>query len=257
MRDVLAVRAYAELNDFLPAEHRGRAVTRPVRSHQTVKDVIEAMGIPHTEIEVVLVDGVSVDFAHRPRVGARVAVYPVFEAFDVSGLIRVRPAPLREPRFVVDVNVGRLAKVLRLLGFDVSYEPEVDDPALAQISRDENRILLTRDRGLLARRAVTHGLYVRGERAHEQAVEVIRRLDLADRIQPFTRCLRCNGTLEPVDKREIVDRLEPLTRQHYDEFRRCRDCQRVYWRGSHQQRLAAQVDAIRAELPNADRPDSR
>lgn len=255
MRDVLAVRAYAELNDFLPAEHRGRAVTRPVRPHQTVKDVIEAMGIPHTEVEVVLVDGVSVDFAHRPRARARVAVYPVFESFDVSGLVRVRPAPLREPRFVVDVNVGRLARVLRLLGFDVCYEPDTDDPELARISRDQSRILLTRDRGLLARRAVTRGLYVRAAQPQAQAVEVIRRLDLADRIAPFTRCMRCNGPLDHVAKSAVIDELAPLTRQHYDEFRRCRDCRRVYWRGSHQRRLAAQVDAIRAALPSVDRPD--
>jgi uncharacterized protein len=242
------VRAYAELNDFLPALQRGQAVTRPIRPHQTVKDVIEAMGIPHTEIEVVLVDGESVDFAHRPPAGARVAVYPVFEAFDVSELVRVRPAPLREPRFVVDVNVGRLARLLRLLGFDAAYSPEIDDPELARISGAEHRILLTRDRGLLARRAVTHGLYVHAELPQQQVVEVLRRLDLAHRIAPFTRCLRCNGRLDDVAKADVEDRLAPLTRMHYDEFRRCRECGRVYWRGSHQQRLAAQVAQIRADV---------
>jgi uncharacterized protein with PIN domain len=248
MGDFVAVRAYAELNDFLPAADRARAVSRPVRPHQTVKDVIEAMGIPHTEIEVVLVDGVSVDFAHRPPAGARVAVYPVFEAFDVAGLVRVRPAPLREPRFVVDVNVGRLARLLRLLGFDVHYDPGADDAELARISHDENRILLTRDRGLLARRTVTHGLYVRAEKGPEQVIEVLGRLDLADRVAPFTRCLRCNGQLDDVSKAEVQEALAPLTRRYYDEFRRCRDCRRVYWRGSHQQRLAAQVREIRAAL---------
>lgn len=110
------VRAYAELNDFLAPGSRGMTLPRPFRPHQTVKDVLEAMGIPHTEIDLILVGGQPVDFAYRPSVRDRVAAYPVFAALDVGPVARLRSPPLRHPRFVVDVNLGRIARLLRLLG---------------------------------------------------------------------------------------------------------------------------------------------
>src|ERR1700756_713374 len=184
------VRAYAELNDFLEPERRGVTVRRPFRTHQTVKDVLEAMGIPHTEIDLILWNGNAVDFAHRPTDGDRIAVYPVFEALDIGPTARLRPVPLRDPRFAVDVNLGRLARLLRVLGFDVWWSSDADDATLAGISLGERRILLTRDRGLLKRRAITHGLFVRSQQPEEQTLEVIRRLDLTQRLAPFTRCLQ-------------------------------------------------------------------
>lgn len=242
------VRAYAELNDFVAPESRGVAVRRPFRSHQTVKDVVEAMGIPHTEIDLIVVDGEPVDFANRPRPGARIAVYPLFEALDIEPITRLRPVPLREPRFVVDVNLGRLARLLRLLGFDVIWTSDMDDAELARIGSAHQRILLTRDRGLLERREITHGLFVHADRPLEQIVEVVRRLDLGARFAPFTRCLRCNGRLVAVSKEEVLDQLEPLTRRFYDEFSRCTDCGRIYWAGSHHRNLVALVREIDAEL---------
>ena len=242
------VRVYAELNDFLPPEHRGRTVRRPFRSHQTVKDVIEAAGIPHTEVDLVVVAGQPVGFAHRPADGDRIAVYPVFETLDIGPVARLRPAPLRDPRFVVDVHLGRLARLLRLLGFDATWTNDLDDDRLAAIGRTEHRIVLTRDRGLLKRREVTHGLFVRGDRPFDQVVDVLRRLDLGARFAPFTRCLRCGGPLAAVAKAEVWDRLEPLTRAHYDDFERCTACGQVYWRGSHHGALAELVSRIRAAL---------
>src|ERR1700758_4092333 len=187
------VRAYAELNEFLGPGSRGATVRRPFRSHQTVKDVLEAMGIPHTEIDLILVNGNAVDFAHRPTDGDRIAVYPVFEALDIGPTARLRPVPLRDPRFVVDVNLGRLARLLRVLGFDVCWSRDADDATLADVSQREQRILLTRDRGLLKRKAITHGLFVHSQHPEEQTLEVIRRLDLRQRLAPFTRCVRGNG----------------------------------------------------------------
>jgi len=242
------VRAYAELNDFLPAESRGLTVRRPFRGHQTVKDVLEAMGIPHTEVDLILVNGASRGFGYRPSVGDRIAAYPMFEALDVAPITRLRPAPLRDPRFVVDVNLGRLARLLRVLGFDVWWSSGADDATLADVSRGERRILLTRDRGLLKRRTITHGLFVHSQDPEEQAVEVIRRLDLAHRLAPFTRCLRCNGTLATVGKDEVIDQLEPMTRQFYGEFSRCTGCGRIYWAGSHHARLVALVERLRRQL---------
>ena len=242
------VRAYAELNDFLPPESRGITVRRPFRSHQTVKDVLEAMGIPHTEVDLILVNGTPQGFSHRPSVGDRIAAYPMFEALDIGSTARLRPVPLRDPRFVVDVNLGRLARLLRVLGFDVWWSSDADDATLAEVSLGEQRILLTRDRGLLKRRAITHGLFVHSQNPEEQVLEVIRRLDLRQRLAPLTRCLHCNGKLAAVPKDEVTDQLEPLTRQYYEEFSRCVECGRIYWAGSHLARLIGLVERLRQQL---------
>lgn len=248
MTGYVNVRAYAELNDFLSPESRGLTVRRPFRSHQTVKDVLEAMGIPHTEIDLILVNGNAVEFAHRPTAGDRIAVYPVFEALDIAPTSRLRSVPLRDPRFVIDVNLGRLARLLRVLGFDVWWSSGADDQTLADISLGQQRILLTRDRALLKRRAVTHGLFVRSDDPEEQTLEVIRRLDLRQRLAPFTRCVRCNGMLVRVAKDEVIDHLEPLTRRYYDDFSRCAECGRIYWPGSHHARLVSLVEGLRNRL---------
>jgi uncharacterized protein len=242
------VRAYAELNDFLAPGSRGVTVRRPFRSHQTVKDVLEAMGIPHTEIDLILVNGDPEGFSHRPTTGDRIAAYPMFEAFDIGSTARLRPTPLRHPRFVVDVNLGRLARLLRVFGFDVWWSSDADDQSLADISLERQRILLTRDRGLLKRRAITRGLFVHSLEPEEQALEVIRRLDLRQLLAPLTRCVRCNGMLAAVSKDEVIDQLEPLTRRYYDEFSRCADCGRIYWAGSHYARLLSLVDRLRDQL---------
>src|SRR5258705_3509618 len=212
MAGYVNVRAYAELNDFVGSESRGVTVRRPFRPHQTVKDVLEAMGIPHTEVDLILVNGNAEDSAHRPTAGDSIAVSPVFEALDIGSTARLRPMPLRDPRFVIDVNLGRLARMLRLLGSDVWWSSDADDQTLADVSLGQQRILLTRDRALLKRRAITHGLFVHSHLAEEQTLEVIRRLDLRQRLAPFTRCVRCNGRLVAVSKEEVIDHLKPLTR---------------------------------------------
>jgi uncharacterized protein len=244
----VTVRAYAELNDFLAPESRGATLRRPFRTHQTVKDVLEAMGIPHTEVDLILVNGDAKNFGHRPASGDRIAAYPVFEAFDIGTTARLRPMPLRNPRFVVDVNLGRLARLLRLLGFDVWWSSDADDQTLVDISLAEQRILLTRDRPLLKRRALTHGLFVRSDDAEQQTLEVVRRLHLRQLMAPFTRCVRCNGTLTAVSKNEVIDHLQPLTRRYYDDFSRCTECAQIYWRGSHHERLVRVVNKLCDQL---------
>jgi uncharacterized protein with PIN domain len=248
MAGFVNVRAYAELNDFLGSESRGLTTRRPCRSHQTVKDVLEAMGIPHTEVDLILVNGNPVGFEHRPATGDRIAAYPMFEALDIGSTGQLRPVPLRDPRFVIDVNLGRLARWLRVLGFDVWWSSDADDQLLADISLDQQRILLTRDRGLLKRRAITHGLFVHSEQPKQQTLEVMRRLDLRRRVAPLTRCVRCNGRLDTVAKEEVMDRLEPLTRRYYDEFSRCADCGQIYWPGTHFARLTSLIDELLDQL---------
>jgi uncharacterized protein with PIN domain len=172
----------------------------------------------------------------------------MFEAFDIGPTTKLRPTPLRDPRFVVDVNLGRLARLLRVLGFDVWWSSNADDQSLAEISLEQQRILLTRDRGLLKRRAISHGLFVHSQQPEQQTLEVIRRLDLSERLKPLTRCVRCNGRLASVSKDEVIDDLEPLTRRYYDEFSRCADCGRIYWAGSHYARLLGLVERLRGQL---------
>ncbi len=239
-------RFYSELNDFLPPQRRQAAFAHPFTGRVAVKDMIEALGVPHTEVDLILADGISVDFNYLVPDGARISVFPVFESFDVAPLVRLRPRPLRDLRFVLDGHLGRLAADLRLLGFDALYDNQWTDEALARLAADDERVLLTRDRGLLKRAAVTRGYYVRAALPREQIVEVLRRFDLRGQARPFSRCLRCNGRLEPVDKAAILDRLPPGTREHMQAFQRCTACDRVYWAGAHYAALQRRVAELLA-----------
>ena len=230
-------RFYAELNDFLPPERRYSQFPHAFPDAATVKDRVEALGVPHTEIDLILVNGEPVDFAYRVRENDHISVYPVFESFDIAGLARLRPEPLREPRFVLDVHLGRLAAYLRLLGFDTHYRNCLADEQLAAISRDQHRILLTRDVGLLKRSAVTHGYFVRETDARRQAEEIVNRFDLVRLLRPFSRCMQCNGVLVPVAKESVSALLPPRTAELYDEFQQCPVCARVYWKGGHYRRM--------------------
>ena len=243
----VAVRFYAELNDFLPPGRRQVAFAHDFEGRPAVKDLIEALGVPHTEVDLILVDGASTDFAHPVRDGERISVYPVFESIDITPLVRVRPAPLRETRFVLDAHLGKLAAYLRMVGFDTLYATDYDDATLARLSGDEGRILLTRDRGLLKRSAVTHGYYVRETDPERQLPEVLRRFDLFGALTPFRRCLRCNGLLAPVGKEEIAAQLPPKTRHYYDEFHSCEGCGRIYWPGSHYRRMERFIARLRQD----------
>jgi uncharacterized protein len=227
-------------------------VERPRIPGQTVKDLIEAMGVPHTEVDLLLVDGRSVDFGYRLKEDDRVSVYPVFEAFDISVVSRVRPRPLRQTRFVADVHLGRLARYLRLLGFDTVYRNDWSDAALVECAVGEHRIVLTRDRGLLKRRAVDHGYLIRGTDPRAQLDDVIERFDLHGSLQPFTRCPACNGVVRRVSKADIAGRLPPRTARYYEEFWRCPDCGRVYWKGGHYRSLRALVERENRRSPGAD-----
>ncbi|MEW6425230.1 MAG: Mut7-C RNAse domain-containing protein [Bacillota bacterium] len=239
-----SVRFYAELNDFLPAERRQVAFTCSFSGQPTIKDLVESLGVPHTEVDLILQNGESVDFYRRVQNGDRISVYPVFETIDLAPVLRVRPAPLRKIRFVLDVHLGRLATYLRMAGFDALYNNEFRDDELVRISVSERRILLTRDRGLLKRSEVTHGYYVRATDPPAQLAEVLRRFDLFRAIQPFRRCLRCNETLEPVPKDEAADRLPPKVRESCAEFFRCRHCGRIYWKGTHYKHMKSFLDQI-------------
>lgn len=226
-------RFFEELNDFLPPARRKVAFEHEFDRRASVKDMIEALGVPHPEVELIRVNGESVGFDYIVGHGDRILVYPVFESFDVSEHVRVRPEALRVPRFVLDTQLGTLARYLRLGGFDTRYRNDYSDAEVARTSAEEGRVLLTRDRGVLKRRIVPRGYFVRSDRPREQLSEVLSRFQLRGAAEPLTRCSRCNGILRDVDKAAIVHRLEPLTRRYYDTFRMCADCEALYWRGSH------------------------
>jgi uncharacterized protein with PIN domain len=230
-------RFYEELNDFLPDESRKRAIAYEFAVAPSVKDAIEALGVPHVEVDLIVVNGRSVDFTHRLCDGDRIAVYPVFESLDISPIVRLRPEPLRRPTFVADVHLRRLARLLRLLGFDVLHSNELDDAEIVTLARNEGRAILTRDRQLLKHGAVTHGYWVRSTDPIEQAREVLRCFDLREQIRPFTRCLVCNGILSRVEKETVFDRIPPKTAAWLDEYYECESCRKLYWRGTHADRL--------------------
>ena len=242
-------RFYEELNDFLPPALRKRAFAYAFHGTPAVKDAIEAIGVPHTEVDVVLVDGESVDFGRRLTGGERVAVYPVFERFDVTPVTRLRARPLRLTRFVLDVHLGRLARYLRLLGLDALYRNDYDDHTLIELSLDERRIILTRDKSLLKHGAVTHGYWLRQTEPLLQLREILHTFDLQESCRPFTRCMACNGALQKVDKTTVLQSLPPRVREVFDDFVQCLACGRVYWRGSHYERMLQLVRSTGARCP--------
>jgi len=238
-------RFYEELNDYLPPAQRKCTITREITGTPSVKDVIESLGVPHTEIDLILVDGLSVRFDRRLRGGERVAVYPEFERFDITPIHRLRPRPLRRPRFVADVHLGTLARYLRLLGFDTRYGNDLDDATLAELTSRERRILLTRDVGLLKRKVVVRGQWLRSRDPERQVEELVEALDLKRAFRPFTRCMTCNGLISVVARKGLEGLVPPRVYRRFRAFKQCRDCRRVYWRGTHYMRLQRLVAQVR------------
>lgn len=243
------VRFYAELNDFLPPPCRQQDLTIAFDVAPSVKDAIESFGVPHTEVDLVLIDGEPVGWADRVRDRSRLAVYPVFEAFDIGPVARLRPAPLRDPRFLCDTHLGRLARLLRLLGFDTLYGHDWPDERLADTSAAERRILLTRDVGLLKRSVVTHGYRVRSTAPMVQAAEVVARFHLVGLARPFTRCLACNGPLVVVPATTVAGRVPERIARRYPSVTACSACGRAYWPGSHYRRLTERVAELVGSAP--------
>ncbi len=227
-------RLYGALEDFLPARRRGQVITLTFRGPQSLKHLLESLDVPHPEVGRVTANGAPVSLSYLVQAEDYIEAYPAPPGRPAEG----------EVRFVLDGHLGRLAAYLRLLGYDTWYQPQADDATLARVAAEEGRVLLTRDRGLLKRKTVRWGYWVRHQDPLAQLREVVARFDLRRDARPFTRCLACNGLLEPVPKAVVLDQLEPLTRRYFHEFHRCTQCGRVYWKGSHYQRLRAIVDEI-------------
>jgi len=239
-------RFYEELNDFLAPDRRRREFSTPCARAATTKHMIEALGVPHTEVELILVNGESVGFDCQLREGDRIAVYPRFESFDITPLLRVRERPLRSIRFIADAHLGGLARLLRMAGFDTLYRNDFHDREIAAKSIEEERVLLTRDRELLKLRGITHGCYLHALKPELQFREIIGRLELSTSFRPFTLCLECNAPLREIPKAEVLDRLPPSVRASHERFTTCDRCGRIYWKGSHWQRMQSLLGNLRS-----------
>lgn len=238
----IQVRCYGELNDFLPAPRRQRAFSHTFSVRGSVKDALESLGIPHPEIDLILVNGEPVGFGRILAHGDRVAAFPLFRRLDVTGTSPVHVPASQVPRFALDGHLGRLARYLRLLGFDAAHQVQADDEPLAARAAAEDRILLTRDLDLLKRRVVRRGYRVRSTDPRRQLAEVVRHFDLAGRFAPFTRCLACGDTLLAAAPAEVASQLPPGVVGRYPAYQRCPGCGRIYWPGSHHRRLRALVE---------------
>jgi uncharacterized protein with PIN domain len=239
-------RFYEELNDFLAPARRRREFVAACAQAATTKHMIEALGVPHTEVELILVNGESVGFDRPIADGDRIAVYPKFEALDVAPLLRVRDRPLREPRFVADAHLGGLARLLRMAGFDTLYDNGFRDDEIVALAAAEGRIVLTRDRELLKRRELSHGCFVRALRPAGQLREMFVRLDLAGSARPFRLCLICNAPLHAIDATAVRDRVPPDVARRHQRFSACDVCGGIFWEGSHWRRMRALLDELPA-----------
>jgi uncharacterized protein with PIN domain len=237
-------RFYEELNDFLPIEKRKRDFLVSFRQKSTVKDVLASLGVPRTEVDLILVNGESADFSCSLEGGERISVYPVFESFDIRTRRNLGPKPLRHLRFVADIHLGRLARYLRLFGFDTLYDNDSDPESLVEASVRQGRVLLTRSTRLLNNNAITRGILVREIDPRMQLKATFQRLDLYAEVRPFSRCLCCNGVVEPISKNEVAHRLPSRVRASYQVFSLCSSCHRVYWKGIHFKRMGRFVEDV-------------
>lgn len=237
-------RFYEELNDFLPSGKRKVSFAYDFTGRPSVKDAIEALGVPHVEVDLVIVNGESVDFDYHIENGDRISVYPVFETLDISPVTRLRPEPLRETKFILDAHLGRLAKYLRMCGFDTLFDNNYSDPEIIDIAVKEKRIILTRDREMLKNNRITHACWIRSETYYDQLREVLLHFDLCGQLCLCERCSVCNTMLKDVVKEEVEERLEPGTKRNFDRFKICPGCNRIYWEGSHYKRMKDLINHI-------------
>ena len=240
----IGIHFYCTLNDFIVPALADTGIIHNFDRKASIKDMIESFNVPHTEVEHILVNGAAVDFNYIVRDGDRIEVFPICENFSIMPFVQLRPTLSPPLQFVIDSNLGKLARYLRLLGFDCLYRNDYNDDMVAKIASEQQRIVLTRDRALLYRKIVTHGYFVRADKPKIQTREVLKRFALYPLIKPLTRCIHCNGKLAETQKSRVESRLETLTKQYYDKFLICLECDRIYWQGSHSVRIEQLIDEL-------------
>lgn len=245
MNKKVTLRFYEELNDFLPEKRRKKRFEHKFIDLTSVKDMIESFGVPHTEVDLILVNDRSVGFDYIINNKDDISVYPLFESFDISNVQHLRPGPLREPKFVADVHLGRLARYLRMMGFDVLYKNNFTDDEIVRLSLRDKRAILTKDRGILKRNEVTHGYWIRSTKIKQQVMEVVTRFDLQNEIKYFSRCIECNELLKTISKDKIINELPVKIAKSHSEFFKCSSCNKLFWKGTHYQNMLSFIQSIK------------
>jgi uncharacterized protein with PIN domain len=231
---------------FLSPKNRNRSIDYPGDRNASIKDIIESLGVPHTEIGRISLplQNRDVDFTFIPKNRDVIKVYPVDVPFDVTTPSLLRPEPLSRVSFFVDLNVGKLALLLRILGIDTESCPDIDDKEIALKVEKEKRILLSKDIGLLKRKNIIFGKHVRAIFPDDQLKEVLDHFGLKGPFDLFSLCLLCNRKTLKVNKEDIIDRLEPLTIKYFNHFKICPRCERIYWQGSHHEEMQKRLSRI-------------
>lgn len=237
-------RFFGTLPDLLRHKYRQIPILYSFKGHPGVKDAIETMGVPHSEVDALLANGHSVGFGYQLQHDDLIDVYPLYTTVPIHPYISLSAVTPNPVGFVLDVHLGKLARRLRLLGFDCLYRNDFADSEIVRISLDEERIILTRDLGILKHRQVCYGYLIRSGQVEVQVQEVLARYQLFDQIKPWRRCLNCNGLLRGVDRASILHRLEPKTILYYEDFHQCSACDHIYWQGSHFEKMSCWVNAL-------------
>ena len=240
----MTIRFYEELNDFLTQEKRKKRFIHKFIDRTSVKDFIESLGVPHTEVDMILVNGKSVSFDYLINDKDDISVYPVFESFNIADVQHLRAQPLREPKFICDIHLGKLAKKLRMLGIDTLYFNVISNLEIVNISSNERRAILTRNFELLKIKAVTHGYYIRNSDPIKQTGEVIKRFHLEKTLQHFSRCLECNTLLAAVSKEIIIGRIPQKVKESQSEYFVCEKCNKIFWKGTHYLNMLGKLKII-------------
>ena len=241
------------LTALLSRKYRGKKeIAYPLTRRASIKDIIEALYIPHTEINFIFHNDTEISFTHIPKAGERIFLHSFSPGTDVTHPTLLRPDPLPTTSFIVDINVGKLARLLRMSGIDTLYDPQLQEKEIAEQAAADRRIMLSRNRDLLRRKSILWGHLVLAEQPEKQLAEVLTLFGLHDAIQPFSRCLRCNALLKPVEKSTILHRLEPLTKKYYQKFHACPECNQIYWQGSHHKRMEELIERVRYSFNNRE-----
>ncbi len=238
------LRFYEELNDFIPKHLSKKILEKELLLSTTVKDLVESFNVPHTEVDLILVNGQSVSFDYKIADQDRVSIYPVFESFDISSIQHLQKKPLRNPCFFAEKYLWKLTRQLRLLGINTICDDALNNYQIIDRIVTNNEILLTRSTKQLMHNKVTRGYCIRSDKPFEQTVEVIKRFDLKRLMQPFSRCMLCNGHIYAISKQDVQQYLEPNTILFYDDYFKCKDCKQIYWKGSHYQQLQKFVNRV-------------
>ena len=238
------LRFYEELNDYLPIEKQKKDIFLTTSPHQTIQALILACGIPDAEVDLVLVNGRSVPFSYVVKHLDRISVYPKFESFDISAETKLRKKPLRDLRFILDVHLGKLAKYMRMLGFDSLYQNDYTDNQIIMISKKTGRVILTRDKALLKSKAVSRGYLLKNTEINSQIKEVVDRFQLLSLAKPFSLCLSCNLPVKRVEKESLKETLPPLIYSQFTEFSKCPGCGKIFWKGSHYSAMKRFIQAL-------------